>query len=543
MAVSSSCSVGFADEEEADNIRYYLTFVAFLLALSSGTLYAWACLSEEVEAHFGWSHEAATDIFSLGFVGEFVPAFTFGLVLKHYGPQVGTAMSTALVSATYAGIFLQTVLIYKVWILFALLHAVMGYGSIGFYFCSLYIAGSLWPTEMSGKVLGLMAATYAGSGAVTAQIYKLSGSLETYYCTLTVLCFGVGIFALVGQRKWPIPRSRSQPPSPSTSQRDESARYGSTDQASADKSSQSLSPHAQSAYAASTASAERSDTIDMQIDINTRFRGQSEPALRCVERGSTALFAQQEFHRRPTFAADQVIHQSTNVFDRMYGPVMPETETPFEVVTWSKILTAAEFWTLLATFLCLNGTSLMIVAQLDTLKHMMGVNGVHTETLVILYQVSDCCARLLLAVISDATAQTIYFRRNFYVIVANGFMVLALNLLLWGSSSPSLTLLVCVCMCGGAGNGSSSMIGPVIVRQTFGTQWIGIVLGLMKACQALSNVAFGKFFVYSTADTTYPTTKYIASVKVSLCLVCSSLTMAAYIWYKSVLKSQQDEKK
>jgi len=261
----------------------------------------------------------------------------------------------------------------------------------------------------------------------------------------------------------------------------------------------------------------------------------------------TATIKNVEAHHRvkhkSTFLSDDVITRpSHDPYEVMYGPWRTATgvaQEPKEV-TWAVILASFEFWALVATFLCLNGTSLMLNAQLGTLRRMMGIRGIHTEALVIVYQCSDCFARLALAVASDATAETWLFQRSFYNVVSNLSMFVALCVLLFGSTDPSTTLLLVVCFFGGFGNGTSSMIGPVIVKTAFGTQWIGVVLGLMKAGQALSNVVFGKLFVHFAEDSSYPTKAYLASIQLSLCFITGSLIGALLLWGKS-LKHVEDK--
>lgn len=511
--------------------RVLLTVVAFLLAISSGTLYAWACVGKEIEDHFDWSHEAATDIFSLGFVGEFVPAFTFGLILRYHGSLVAAVLATVLTSASYVLIWAQTVHVWRVWHIFAGLHAVMGYGSIGFYFCSLYIAGSLWPPHMTGRVLGFMAASYAGSGAVTAQIFFLCGELELYFAVLSALSLAVGVFSIAALQ-WVATKK------PTSGEATPSANSGTIEapQLTCSKSVGTL-------YGATEPSEE-----SVCHSLTERSVSDSPSRRHSPSRRNTAPLPQlTSTHSRPkiglekksTWMADSVITRSQHVenpYEVMYGVFTPATGVPHEPeeITWADILTSLEFWALVATFLCLNGTSLMLNAQLGTLRRMMGIHGIHTEMLVIVYQCSDCFARLSLAVVSDATSETWLFQRSFYNVVSNLSMFVALCLLLIGSTEPTTPLLLTVCFFGGFGNGTSSMIGPVIVKTSFGTQWIGVVLGLMKAGQALSNVVFGKLFVHFADDAEYPTTAYLASIRLSLCFVSASFMGALLLWSKSL---------
>jgi len=503
--------------------RGFLTVIAFLLAISSGTLYAWACVGKEIEDHFDWSHEAATDIFSLGFVGEFVPAFTFGLILKYYGAFVATVLATVITAASYLLIWIQTVHVWRVWHVFAGLHAVMGYGSIGFYFCALYIAGSIWPPSMTGRVLGFMAASYAGSGAVTAQIFYFCGELELYFAVLTALSLAVGVLSIAALHWATKKTSASEQPEIVSSVASSVASHSTTVAIPVPEVSIKSDPTYGATQGGKNNS--RSPSRRYTAPLPTSSEVESKPKFK--------------YEHKSTWLSDTVITQTRtrDPYEVMYGPSMPYEP---QEVTWAVIFASLDFWALVVTFLCLNGTSLMLNAQLGTLRRMMGIHGIHTEMLVIVYQCSDCFARLSLAVVSDATAETWLFQRSFYNVVSNTSMFVALCLLLAGSGEPTTTLLLIVCFFAGFGNGTSSMIGPVIVKTAFGTQWIGVVLGLMKAGQALSNCVFGKLFVHFADDSGYPTDAYLASIRLSLCFVSASLLVALLFWVKSLQQGDDD---
>jgi len=400
---------------------------------------------------------------------------------------------------------------------------------------------------MTGRVLGFMAASYAGSGAVTAQIFYFCGELELYFAVLASLSLAVGVLAIAGLQwateKKPMldttdpeqneaPRSEpssdkfntSTPEEPFGAKRSESVRVVSKEA----RGGGPLHPNYGAASRARSTSPAPARCYTMPLpEVNTELR---KPKVK--------------LEHQSTWMSDSVISQSRlrDPYEVMFGAFQPTMKTPHEPeeVTWAVIFASLEFWALVATFLCVNGTSLMLNAQLGTLRRMMGIHGIHTEMLVIVYQCSDCFARLSLAVVSDATSETWLFQRSFYNVVSNTSMFVALCILLGGSTEPTTMLLLAACFFGGFGNGTSSMIGPVIVKTAFGTQWIGVVLGLMKAGQALSNVVFGKLFVHFADDSNYPTTAYLASIRLSFCFVSASLMVALLLWGNSLRHMVED---
>lgn len=485
-----------------------VTVAALLVALCAGTLYAWAAYSTDLRDNFGWTLAQATSVNTAGILGYNLLAILMAMILSSYGPIIALTSSTALLSGSFFALYGLAAGGWSSVPVASFFYACNGNGSFGFYVSALFTVTTCWPVTLVGTGIAVMDVAFSMGSVFVACAYPMVASITTFYLIMATLTLVVGITLILCHINWTLLIRGT----------DADKQSRAADLESDEEAEPALACSGGRLTLACSASVPTAPFQygSMQDDFDSDADDIVKPFGRC---------------RTKTGVGDLVVAKRVDDSDisQIFGlmPSADELKAKYNKISIVESLWTSEFLICGTFSLFCFTTTAVLNAQLATIKRQMN-SGFDISTLLTIVMVSAAVGKLGGGAMSDATVQSKYFCRQFYLLAANAVIFVSFTLLAFMPHNETLLFVVLAAL--GIARGAGSVIFITILKESFGARMLGVFMSLIYSLFFFGYASWGTLFVMCNDGVVAVSFWKVVSVG---CMV--PLAVSGHVWHQHVL--------